>query len=131
VVFETSLVSGTWHPRVLYNFTNVGGDGAYPQSALIRDAAGNLYGTTESGEGGTNCSVETDNGCGTAFKLSRSGSNWKESILHSFTGKGDGGFPAGVISDASGNLYSDAFVGRHYNSGAIFELSPPLAGTKR
>jgi len=127
VVFETSLVSGTWHTRVLYNFTNVGGDGAYPQSALIMDSVGNLYGTTESGGGSTNCSVETDNGCGTAFKLSRSGSNWKESILHAFQGKGDGGFPGAVILDSSGNLYSDAFVGGRYNLGVVFELSPPLA----
>src|SRR6266446_1051732 len=124
VVFETSLVSGTWHTRVLYNFTNVGGDGAYPQSALIMDAAGDLYGTTESGGGSTNCSVESDNGCGTAFKLLRSGRNWKESILHSFRGEGDGGFPGGVISDAGGNLYSTAFVGGRYNIGVVFELSP-------
>jgi uncharacterized repeat protein (TIGR03803 family) len=123
-VFEISQVSGTWHTRVLYNFTNVGGDGAYPQSALIMDAAGNLYGTTESGGGSTNCSVETDNGCGTAFKLTRSGSHWKESILHDFKAEGDGGFPGALIFDASGNLYSDGFVGGRYNIGVVFELSP-------
>jgi hypothetical protein len=122
--FETSLVSGTWHTRVLYNFTNVGGDGAYPQSALIMDSAGNLYGTTESGGGSTNCSVETDNGCGTAFKLTRSGSHWKESILHDFKAEGDGGFPGALTLDASGNLYSDGFVGGRFNVGAVFELSP-------
>lgn len=33
---------------VLYSFTG-GADGANPQAGLVRDAAGNLYGTTEHG----------------------------------------------------------------------------------
>jgi hypothetical protein len=49
---------------VLYNFTG-GSDGRYPDSGLIADAAGNLYGTTHSGGAGTSC-VQ---GCGTVFEL--------------------------------------------------------------
>jgi len=123
VVFET-FTAGTPQTRVLYSFTGVGNDGAYPLAALISDAAGNLYGTTFSGGGSTNCSVGPDNGCGTAFKLTRSGSHWKESILHAFTAMGDGGFPGGLISDASGNLYTTMEVGGRYNLGALIELSP-------
>jgi uncharacterized repeat protein (TIGR03803 family) len=44
---------------VLHSFTG-GADGANPNSGLIRDAAGNLYGATPSG--GTS-------GFGTVFKL--------------------------------------------------------------
>ncbi|MGH6876849.1 MAG: choice-of-anchor tandem repeat GloVer-containing protein, partial [Rhizomicrobium sp.] len=45
---------------VLYSFTG-GSDGSNPEAGLIRDAAGNLYGTTYFG-GGTGCG---GGGCGT------------------------------------------------------------------
>ena len=44
---------------VLYSFSG-GADGAYPEAGLIRDAAGNLYGTTYGGGA---------SGYGTVFKL--------------------------------------------------------------
>jgi hypothetical protein len=123
-VFEMSLVSGEWRTRVLYNFTD-GADGAIPQAALIIDAAGSLYGTTESGGANDECSVGSANGCGTVFKLSRSGTEWEETILHGFTGGIDGAFPAGLISDARGNLYSTtAAGGPGVGRGLVFELSP-------
>ena len=50
--------------RVLYSFNGTGGDGADPLAGLVRDGAGNLYGTTASG--GTS-------GFGTVFKLSAGG----------------------------------------------------------
>ncbi len=123
-VFEMSLVSGIWRTRVLYNFTD-GPDGAIPQAALIIDAAGNLYGTTESGGPNGECTVGSANGCGTVFKLSRNGAAWEETILHGFTGGIDGAFPAGLISDARGNLYSTAAAGGPgVGRGLVFELSP-------
>jgi uncharacterized repeat protein (TIGR03803 family) len=48
---------------VLYNFSG-GADGAFPYGGLIRDSAGNLYGTTTSGG-----SAPSFNGCGVVFKL--------------------------------------------------------------
>jgi uncharacterized repeat protein (TIGR03803 family) len=45
---------------VLYRFSGTGGDGAHPVAGLVRDAQGNLYGTTS--EGGTA-------GMGAVFKL--------------------------------------------------------------
>jgi uncharacterized repeat protein (TIGR03803 family) len=47
-VFE--LVPGN-PPVTLYSFTNTAGDGAYPYGNLVLDRAGNLYGTTEGGNG--------------------------------------------------------------------------------
>jgi uncharacterized repeat protein (TIGR03803 family) len=124
VVFETAFVSGTWQTHVIHNFTNVSGDGAFPNSALIMDTAGNLYGTTDAGGGSTNCTVVADNGCGTAFELLRKGETWHELSLHRFLGKGDGGFPGGLVFGVDGNLYGVATVGGRYNDGLVFELSP-------
>jgi len=57
---------------------------------MVRDAAGNLYGTTSYGGsgGGSNCG---NFGCGTLFKLDTTGA---ETVLHSFVGT-DGHGPRG------------------------------------
>ena len=55
-------------------------DGKHPDSGVIMDAKGNLYGTTSYG-GDFNCTPP--NGCGTVFKLDTTG---KETVLHSFNG---------------------------------------------
>src|ERR1019366_7374688 len=47
----TPTAGGTWTEQVLHNFGS-GTDGANPYAGLVRDAAGNLFGTTNSG--GTN-----------------------------------------------------------------------------
>lgn len=100
---------------VLHTFTG-GSDGAYPYPGVIEDAAGNLYGTTFVG-GGTGCG---GSGCGTVFMLDKKGN---ETILHSFTGKNDGGTPyAGVILDAAGNLYGTTFAGGSFGKGLVFRL---------
>jgi uncharacterized repeat protein (TIGR03803 family) len=62
-----------------------GADGAFPLASLIRDAAGNLYGTTSGG----------GFGYGVVFKRTPTGT---ETVLHSFTGGADGAGPrAGLI----------------------------------
>src|SRR5579862_4894614 len=55
-------------------------DGANPESGLLRDQEGNLYGTT-SGGGDYLCENSADDSCGTVFKVDSSGT---ESILYSF-----------------------------------------------
>src|SRR5258708_4730146 len=57
---------------VLYSFTKSSGDGANPSAGLIRDGAGNLYGTTLNG-GSLACSPGGGVGCGTVFRLDTSG----------------------------------------------------------
>jgi uncharacterized repeat protein (TIGR03803 family) len=101
---------------LLHNFTG-GTDGAFPYGDLVRDSAGNVYGTTSAG-GGDNCGGA---GCGTVFKLNKQGI---ETILYSFTGGTDGGTPyAGLIRDSAGNLYGTAFVGGATGNGVVFEIS--------
>ena len=119
-VFEVDKTTGK--ETVLHAFTG-GADGAEPICALLRDPAGNLYGTTAGG--GSNASCAIPGGCGTVFKLDASG---KETVLYSFSGGADGGFPqAGVIRDAKGNLYGTALTGAHL-AGVVFKLDS--AGTE-
>jgi uncharacterized repeat protein (TIGR03803 family) len=107
---------------VLYSFTG-SPDGAYPLAGLIRDAAGNLYGTTSSG--GAHVTS------GTVFELKRkAGGVWTEKVLHSFTNRRtDGNMPvAGVIFDGQGNLYGTTYQGGSLGSGTVFKLSPTSGG---
>jgi uncharacterized repeat protein (TIGR03803 family) len=95
---------------VLYRFKG-GYDGASPYAGVIMDAQGNIYGTT--GWGGiSSCSDLGGEGCGTVFKLSKTG---KETVLYRFCAKSgcdDGAEPlGGVIQDAKGNLYGTTLGG--------------------
>ena len=89
-------------------------DGEDPQSGLLRDAAGNLYGTTQ--YGGTN------GGFGTVFKVSAKG---KLTLLHSFAGMPDGQNPySRLIRDRAGNFYGTTFYGGTSGYGTVFKLDP-------
>ena len=119
--------NGTWTKTTLYSFQGGDNDGMEPMSPLVIDQAGNLYGTTPYGVG-TGCIYGF--GCGAVFELTPSGSGWTETILHVFTGGSDGGYPfAGLIFDASGNLYGAASYGPgDFGYGTLFELMPQQGG---
>ena len=109
-------VGGTGTERILHSFRG-GMDGGYPFAGLVMDPAGNLYGTTFFG-GGTGC----EGGCGTVFELIAGGAG---TILHSFTGRADGGYPrAALVQDAAGKLYGTAEIGGASGAGAVFRLKP-------
>jgi uncharacterized repeat protein (TIGR03803 family) len=95
-------------------------DGAGPLTGLVADAAGDLFGTTNSGgKTGSGCLGE---GCGTVFELAADGTL---KVLHFFAGGNDGGRPQGnLILDAAGNLYGTTSAGGAKGRGTIFELSP-------
>src|SRR5579863_3768599 len=102
--------------QVLHNFAAV--DGLEPVSPLIRDAVGDLYGVTLFGgtpEGGL-CSY----GCGTLFKVSKSG---KGSVLYAFNGKAQAGVPFGnVAQDSLGNFYGAMIDPFQSQSGGVFKV---------
>lgn len=96
---------------VLYAFTG-GEDGNVPMAELVRDAEGNLYGTTVYGGASK---------AGVVFKLDPAG---KETVLHSFQNLQDGAFPgSGLILDKVGNLYGTAFLAGPYGSGNVFKIT--------
>ena len=102
---------------VLHSFGGVTADGRTPYAGLVRDKAGNLYGTTYEG-GGIGCV----DGCGTVFKVDTTGT---ETVLHSFAGgTTDGCFPyAGLLLDSAGNLYGTTQSCGASNFGMVFRLS--------
>jgi uncharacterized repeat protein (TIGR03803 family) len=138
---------GGYSESVLYNFCTQGGtnctDGADPLAGLVEDASGNLYGTTANG--GANYSSNCHDGsCGTVFKLAPNGDgSYSQSVLYSFCAQGgtsctDGANPlAGLIEDASGNLYGTTWYGgatvpnsdSTTTGGTVFELKPNGDGT--
>jgi uncharacterized repeat protein (TIGR03803 family) len=135
-VFELSppaSIGGNWTESILWRFGSVPNDGSSPLAGVIMDANGNLYGTTSFGGAYFVATPGDVNPGGTVFELTpppTTGGNWTESILYSFGeggDEGDGNYgpvgevpQAGLITDASGNLYSTTLLG-----GGVFELEHP------
>jgi uncharacterized repeat protein (TIGR03803 family) len=126
MVFELSPAGGgSWTLKSLHNFT--GTDGDYPESNVVFDSAGNLYGTTFFG-----------GGYGNVYELSpTAGGNWVERVLHTFRVNGhDAHNPdAGVVLDSAGNLYGTTREGGtnfgkacQTGCGAVYEISPVAGG---
>jgi uncharacterized repeat protein (TIGR03803 family) len=122
-VFELSPgAGGKWTEKVLLSFNSTGQIGYFPVGNLTFDASGNLYGTAS--QGGIY-------GLGVVFELSPTKSGrWGQNILHSFGNGTDGAAPlAGVVFDASGNLYGTTQYGGPDEAGTVFRLSPNSDGT--
>jgi uncharacterized repeat protein (TIGR03803 family) len=125
-VYElTPSGGGEWEESILYTIGTNPDDGAAPEAGLIFDSSGNAYGTT--GVGGAY-------DCGVVFELTPvAGGGWTETILHAFdynvhngNDDTDGANPtAGLIFDASGNLYGTTGNGGKWGTGGdgiVFEI---------
>ncbi len=112
VVFQ---VDPSGAETVIFQFD--GADGLRPTGALIADAKGNLFGTTQDGGAYGN---------GVVVELKRgSGGTWTENVLYSFTQNSwDGTTPMeGLALDKAGNLYGTTYFSDNgLGPGAVFEL---------
>jgi uncharacterized repeat protein (TIGR03803 family) len=113
IVFK---LSPTGAETVLYTFSG-GADGDAPATGVIRDPAGNLYGTTIGGG---------SYGYGAVFRLGATG---QESVLHSFTSGADGESPWGRLLAYRGYLYGTTAAGGKAQGGAgagvVYRLTFP------
>jgi len=101
-VFELTPTQSGWVEQNQYYF-GINSDGQFPFSGLVRDATGNLYGTTHNGG---------SQGYGIIYKLTPASGGWTEEILHNLSGASDGGISsATLVMDAAGNLYGTAWYG--------------------
>jgi uncharacterized repeat protein (TIGR03803 family) len=88
-------------------------DACQPQSSLIVDKDGNVYGTSPKG------GLFNE---GTVYKVAADGT---DSLLHQFGAQGDGLTPyASLIMDGKGNLYGTTSAGGANNLGIVFKLTP-------
>jgi uncharacterized repeat protein (TIGR03803 family) len=118
VVYELTPTDHGYTQTILHSFS--GGDGSQPNSGVISDDAGNLYGTTEAGG---------LYGYGTVYELTNvPGTGWTETVLHNFNAYDGSNITAGLISDQSGNFYGAASIGGNHGGGTVFELTPGAGG---
>jgi uncharacterized repeat protein (TIGR03803 family) len=104
VLFRLSRSGANWNQTVLYNFCSQSNctDGANPFGNLVRDKAGNLYGTTNN-----------NNYPGVVFELTPSAQGWTEQSIYSV----DTSDIPGLTMGASGNIFGSSGTN-------VFELSP-------
>ena len=113
--------------KTLYDFCGVAlcANGALPRGALLRDTAGNIWGTVTSGT--------TTNGGG-VFELTPDGDTWSETAIIPLCAADACPFGAepgnGVIMDTASDLYGTATAGGGANAGTVFEMIPNKARTK-
>lgn len=119
-VFQMTYSGGSWNYSNIYAF-NPSGGGYNPYGGVVKDATGNLYGTTAYGG---------NNDDGTVYQLVYTGSGWTKNILYSFQDGSDGENPrTGLTMDQSGNLYGSSGSGGLNNQGVVFQLSPSGNGS--
>ena len=114
LVLTLTVTAAAQTESVIYSFANPP-DGYGPQSNLVSDPAGNMYGTTVNGG---------VNNQGAVVMVTPTGT---ESVVYSFkSGTTDGHHPvAGLVRDKkTGNLYGTTIFGGQTNSGTVFMVNP-------
>jgi uncharacterized repeat protein (TIGR03803 family) len=131
-VFRLSPSSGgSWILTTLHTFSGPS-ESLLPQGPLILDSQANIYGVTTYGGSFAGCGVS---GCGTVYRLSANpDGSWIQTVLHSFSGDGDGGFPVGALTLVGRNLIGATYQGGELKAcsgtgcGVVFQLSPSNSG---
>ena len=119
--------SGTgWTETNLFDFAGGSAPGQ-PSGPIIFDAAGNIYGVSQSGGVKNN---------GTVYELSPTSSGYVLTNQYNFLGGSDGNWPTGSLAfDANGNIYGTTFQGGGGTGqscfggcGVVFQITPSSSG---
>jgi uncharacterized repeat protein (TIGR03803 family) len=135
-IYGVATVGGAFGVGTVYQLTPAAGggftfttlyafkgqpDGVFPYGGVVRDAAGNFYGTTY--YGGTD-------GIGVVYRLQLRNGAWTATVLHSFKGGADGASPISTLAfGQDGHLYGTTSEGGTANRGTLFKLTPGPGGT--
>lgn len=123
IVFNLTPMKSGYAENVLSYFRGPPDDAAAPDSRLIIDASGALYGTSYFG--GPRACAE---GCGAVFKLTPSRSGYTENAIWNFGGGSSGCYPSDVIAGPNGTLYGTTSQGNGGSyGGTLFELLPGVS----
>ena len=118
VVYKLTPSSSGYSEQVLRDFSAFR-QGTQPFASLVL-RKGRLYGTTASGGRAVTCDGSYD-GCGTVFTLSTIGR--KFAVIHTFSGRKDGGLPfSPMILAPNGALYGTTTIGGGAGFGTIFQI---------
>jgi uncharacterized repeat protein (TIGR03803 family) len=114
-------VSTTGKGTLLHSFAGGASDGAYPLGGVVLDSMGNMYGATSAGGTSTKCA----GGCGTLYKLKKSGTL---TLLHKFDYT-KGALPFGEMlrtttGALSGTTYIGGSNGCYGDCGTVWEYVP-------
>lgn len=115
-VFKLAPGKSGYRESSLYSFSGQA-DGDRPFAALrVDDSTGAIYGTTQYGGADV---------CGNVFKLTPSGSGYRESTVYQFTCHADGAYPeAQLLLGANGVLFGTTALGTGKSFGTVFQLAP-------
>jgi uncharacterized repeat protein (TIGR03803 family) len=90
-------------------------DGAEPNSSLVQDKGGNLYGATNSGG---------PNGGGVVFKITMAGALTMLAGFCDPSNNCSGGYePSGLVLATDGDLYGTTYNGGAYGGGLVFKIT--------
>jgi uncharacterized repeat protein (TIGR03803 family) len=117
IVFSVSRKTG--YLNGVYRFPNDYSSGCTPGGSLAEGPGGRIYGTTSGGPGGF--------GKGVVFELIPTATPWNATIIHSFAGGADGGYPTSLVYAPDGYLYGAALLGSN-GKGVVFRLRPDGTG---
>lgn len=117
-VFELKRTSNGWKQQIIYSFT--GGGDTSPESGVVFDSAGNLYGITDG--------YYEQNIPARVFKLTPNDKGkWTETVLYIFS-VGAYGPQDDLVVDSHGDLFGTLTAGGgsgcEFGCGIVFELIP-------
>jgi glycosyl hydrolase family 16 len=123
-VFEIAKTAGGYAstPTTLVSFG--GTNGEYPETGVIIDAAGDLFGTTDD-------AVSAYGYAGTVFEIPYTHGSYAATptTLATFNGNSNGGGPSGLIADSAGDLFGvTAAFGLNSGQGTVFEIAKTASG---